>query len=115
MLVTTIFTALLAGFVSSSALPTQVHIALAGSDENGNPNAMAVSWQTQENTVTSQVQYGLVSGKYDQTATGISSSCKLFFSIPLSLILNRLRDLPPPCCLGCSPTRNHLLLHCGRF
>jgi hypothetical protein len=73
--------AALAGCVTSSAIPTQVHIALAGSDENGNANAMAVSWQTEENTITSQVQYGLISGKYDQSATGTSSSCKIYFYI----------------------------------
>lgn len=69
----TIFLSTLSGYLSTT-LPSQIHIALAGSDIDGNPNSMAISWQTQENTATSQVKYGLVSGKYDQSASGTSSA-----------------------------------------
>lgn len=110
--------AALAGFVrvsSSSAVPSQVHIALAGSDESGNPNAMAVSWQTEENTVTSQVQYGLISGQYDQSATGTSSSCIPPSSSLLVWQWIRLWDLPPPRRLEFSSSKDNLFLYRGRF
>lgn len=50
--------------------PTQVHIALAGSDANGNSNGMAVSYHTTDATATTTVKYGTRSKHYDFTATG---------------------------------------------
>lgn len=47
--------------VRSTDLPTQVHIALAGSDKEGNPNTVAISWNTVNRTLTSTVKYGLKS------------------------------------------------------
>ena len=80
-------------YVAGSALPAQVHIALAGADEWGNSNAMAVSWQTETDTATSKVQYGIESGVYSWTAEGSSSSCSHFLfnaSHPHFLLIIRL-------------------------
>ena len=44
----------------------------------GNPNAMAVSWQTEDDTTSSVVRYGTVSGEYSMTAQGSSSACNSF-------------------------------------
>jgi hypothetical protein len=74
----TVLVSTLSGYLCSTT-PTQLHIALAGNDEFGNSNAMAISWQTELNTPTSQVQYGLETGKYDLSATGTSSACKNLF------------------------------------
>lgn len=60
---------------AGSTSPTQVHIALAGQDAIGNPNAMAVSWQTEDDTSSSIVRYGTASGEYTMTAQGSSASC----------------------------------------
>lgn len=55
-------------------IPAQIHVALAGSDENGNSNKLAVSWNTVNQTPTSTVKYGIVSGQYTESATGKSSA-----------------------------------------
>lgn len=63
------------GLVKSISVPVgQVHIALAGMDQDGNSNSLAISWQTEKNTVTSTVKYGTSSGAYLYTATGSSSA-----------------------------------------
>lgn len=54
--------------------PTQIHIALAGKDANGNSNSMAISWNTVLQTKSSTVKYGLNSGDYSYVSTGVSSS-----------------------------------------
>jgi hypothetical protein len=54
--------------------PTQVHVALAGSDAMGNPSTFAVSWNTQNQTSTSIVKYGTASGVYTGSASGVSSA-----------------------------------------
>lgn len=63
-------------FLSTYAtdLPQQIHIALAGSDENGNPNGMTISWQTIDDTATSMVKYGTDQTNLAFVATGSSSS-----------------------------------------
>lgn len=66
-------------YTISTTNPTQVHIALAGLDDNNNPNSMTVSWQTETNTITSEVLFGLESGNYNYKAIGTSSACKLCF------------------------------------
>jgi hypothetical protein len=56
------------------ALPTQIHIALAGRDSLGNANGMAVSWQTPTNTDT-VVLYGTDKSLVNpQRAEGTSAS-----------------------------------------
>lgn len=55
-------------------VPTQVHIALAGQDANGDSNSMAVSWNTKGATTTSTVKFGTSSGVYSSAATGSASS-----------------------------------------
>lgn len=65
---------ILLSLVKGSTTPTQVHIALAGADSNGNSNSMAVSWQTEENTATSVVYYGTQPGDYQDVSQGKSSS-----------------------------------------
>eukprot|EP01035_Chromulina_nebulosa_P020343 gene20343-26406_t len=60
--------------VLSQTIPTQIHIALAGNDDNGNSNSIAVSWQTTNNTITSVVKYGLNSNDYVNEVSGVSSS-----------------------------------------
>lgn len=40
----------------------QVHIALAGSDENGNPIGLCISWQTNIDTATTTVRFGMKPG-----------------------------------------------------
>ncbi len=70
---------LLGGLVVSglgSTVPQQIHVALAGSDAAGNPSTMAVSWQTEQATTTTEVQYGVQSGAYQTTASGYSGACK---------------------------------------
>lgn len=59
---------------SEATHPEQVHIALAGKDKNGNPNGMAVSWQTHVRTNTSTVQYGLSNSSLSMEAVGQCSS-----------------------------------------
>lgn len=51
--------------------PTQVHVALAGSDYS---DKFAVSWNTKNQTSTSIVKYGTASGVYTSTASGVSSA-----------------------------------------
>jgi acid phosphatase type 7 len=55
-------------------LPTQIHIALAGKDANGDPNGMAVSWNTKSKSATSTVKFGTISASYSSSTTGQSSS-----------------------------------------
>ena len=55
---------------SSDSIPTQIHIALAGKDADGNANSMAISWHTITQTKTSTVKYGL--------SSGICFSCRRF-------------------------------------
>ena len=54
--------------------PTQVHIALAGLDKDGNSNSMAVSWNTVNQTPSSTVKYGTTSGQYISSSVGKSSA-----------------------------------------
>ncbi len=72
----TIFALASVHYAAASVVPNQVHIALAGKDENGNHNKMAVSWQTEENTLASEVTYGTKPGTYEYTSSGYSSTCK---------------------------------------
>lgn len=58
----------------ASDAPTQVHVALAGSDSQGNSNTIAVSWNTQNQTATTVVKYGTQSGVYTESASGRSSA-----------------------------------------
>ena len=60
--------------IFASQIPHQVHIALAGNDGSGNSNKMAVSWQTEDDSATSVVKYGLASKSYTMSSTGKSSS-----------------------------------------
>jgi hypothetical protein len=69
-----IFLSFIATFVVAADEPQQIHIALAGKDENGNPNGMAVSWQTLNDTITSIVKYGVDRNNLDSSATGTSST-----------------------------------------
>jgi acid phosphatase type 7 len=68
--------------------PTQVHIALAGTDSDGNSNSMAVSWQTQVDTTSSQVNYGLSPGQYTLTSVGQSKSCMHLFILVESFLIS---------------------------
>lgn len=68
------FFSILAVTALAGTVPEQVHISLAGNDGNGNSNGMAVSWQTEENTDTSLVKYGLISGDYTFSASGVSGA-----------------------------------------
>lgn len=54
--------------------PEQIHIALAGNNDNGDSDKMTVSWQTKKDTKTTIIKYGLESGVYSYNATGMSSS-----------------------------------------
>jgi acid phosphatase type 7 len=60
--------------VFSINVPTQIHIALAGKDENENSNGMAISWNTKSKTATSTVKFGTISGLYSIETTGQASS-----------------------------------------
>jgi len=64
----------IASLTFAQDLPQQIHIALAGKDENGNPNGMTVSWQTIEDTITSTVKYGLDENNLNSLAIGTSST-----------------------------------------
>jgi hypothetical protein len=62
-------------FLSFAAeVPSQVHIALAGGDSDGNSDKFAVSWNTANQTPTSTVKYGITSGSYTSSSTGSSSA-----------------------------------------
>ncbi len=50
--------------------PSQVHIALAGVDANGNPNGMSISYHTNVATSSSSVKYGVSSRRYSNTIQG---------------------------------------------
>ena len=62
------------GAVMAADLPTQVHIALAGLDSNGDSNSMTVSWNTKGATTTSTVKFGTSSGVYNNAATGAAAA-----------------------------------------
>lgn len=49
--------------VSESAPVQQVHIALSGDDSEGNPTGLAISWQTNIDTPTSTVRFGMKPGE----------------------------------------------------
>jgi len=59
---------------NAANLPSQVHIALAGTDSDGNSNSMSVTWSTSTQTSSSTVKYGTSSGVYTNTVTGYSRS-----------------------------------------
>ncbi len=52
--------------------PTQVHISLAGKNEKGIVNTIAVSWSTINNTQQHLVKYGTNSGNYTMFSSGYS-------------------------------------------
>ena len=52
----------------------QVHIALAGSSEDGHSNKMTIMWNTPGKTSESVVKYGLAPGQYTEEVSGSSSS-----------------------------------------
>ena len=56
----------------SQNIPTQIHIALAGKNENNLSNSITVSWSTVNNTNTHMVKYGLEPNKYTFYSDGIS-------------------------------------------
>ena len=60
--------------INAQRIPTQVHIALAGIDTDGNPNGMAVSWNTVNQTPSSKVKFGTVSKAYTDEVSGTSSA-----------------------------------------
>lgn len=62
------------GLALTSNIPTQVHVALAGSDSTGNSNTFSVSWNTVTQTSTTFVKYGTVSGTYDMVSEGSSAA-----------------------------------------
>lgn len=68
-----LFVSLIAGIFSAD-IPTQVHVALAGSDSDGNSNKFAVSWNTKGSTPTSVLKYGKSSGSYSSSTQGTSAS-----------------------------------------
>lgn len=51
----------------------QIHIALAGMDEEGNSNGMSIMWNTKLMTETSVCNWGLTSTKLDKTTIGSSA------------------------------------------
>eukprot|EP00049_Salpingoeca_infusionum_P008354 m.136043 g.136043 ORF g.136043 m.136043 type:complete len:462 (-) comp13988_c0_seq1:268-1653(-) len=53
--------------------PEQIHIALAGSDANGNSNAMRISWLTVSTTQTSTVKWGTSATALTHTSVGNAS------------------------------------------
>lgn len=59
---------------SATNLPSQVRIALAGTDSSGNSNGMSISWSTETKPITSTVKYGKVSTQYDLQSIGKSVS-----------------------------------------
>ncbi|XP_058107627.1 purple acid phosphatase 22-like [Magnolia sinica] len=56
----------------SSSQPQQVHISLVGTDH------MRISWITEAHSAPSSVEYGKISGKYDESATGEHTSYNFF-------------------------------------
>lgn len=60
--------------MTASNVPSQVHIALAGRDNDGNSNKIAVSWSTVAQSSTSVVKYGTSKGTYTESASGYSRS-----------------------------------------
>ena len=56
----------------SQNIPSQVHIALAGKNNNGIANTMAISWSTINDTNQHLVKYGTESGDYTLVSTGYS-------------------------------------------
>jgi hypothetical protein len=54
--------------------PSQIHIAFAGVDENGDPNGMVISWQTENPTKTSTVMYGFSDSDLSLEGIGIQQT-----------------------------------------
>lgn len=69
-----VIVAAVSAFALGADVPTQVHVAVAGSDAQGNSNGFAVSWNTKNQTTTSIVKYGTSSGVYIGSASGVSSA-----------------------------------------
>src|SRR3546814_328227 len=55
-------------------VPQQIHLAFAGRSSQGDPSGMAVSWQTERDTASSVVRYGLAPDSLAATASGSSGS-----------------------------------------
>ena len=58
-----------AGAIAAAAAPEQIHIAFAGTNDDGHPDGMRVAWFTADEQ-DSMVQYGTASGSLDRNATG---------------------------------------------
>jgi hypothetical protein len=56
---------------AANTTPDQVHLALAGQDDNGVSNGMNVAWYTQDQTTTSTVKYGLNGSEESATGTAV--------------------------------------------
>lgn len=59
-------------FCYSQNIPNQVHIALAGKNNKGIVNTMAISWSTINNTEQHLVKYGIHPGDYTLSSKGYS-------------------------------------------
>ena len=59
-------------FCYSQNIPNQVHIALAGKNNKGLVNTMAISWSTINNTEQHLVKYGIHPGDYTLSSKGYS-------------------------------------------
>ncbi|GMH84073.1 hypothetical protein TrST_g11227 [Triparma strigata] len=62
------------GLPAQASTITQIHIALAGSDDNGISTGMAVSFQTESDSPSASVRYGLSADSLSSTATATSST-----------------------------------------
>lgn len=74
MKLTALVIGLCSAFAVATNIPSQIHVALAGSDSDGNSNKFAVSWNTVNQTPTSTVKYGTSSGSYSASSAGSSSA-----------------------------------------
>lgn len=78
------------GLYYSQNIPTQIHIALAGKNENNLSNLITVSWSTINNTNTHMVKYGVEPNNYLFYSNGISKQYYQTFHHHTTLI-----DLQP--------------------
>ena len=63
-----------AGPTAGGKAPEQIHTAVAGAAHNGDATGLSIAWYTQQQTASSQVQFGRTADALSSTVRGSSAS-----------------------------------------
>lgn len=63
-----------AGPTATGKAPEQIHTAVAGAAHNGDATGLSIAWYTQQQTASSQVQFGRTADALSSTVRGGSAS-----------------------------------------